>query len=52
MIIGWTVKQLEMNKYQIPQYERKIEYLNQSIDDTIKALKELGIDYKTISTER
>lgn len=48
---SWTYNRLEMSKSQIPQYERKIEYLNKEIDDTIKKLKEFGIDYKKISTE-
>lgn len=48
---SWTYNRLEMSKSQIPQYERNIEYLNKEIDDTIKKLKEFGIDYKNISTE-
>lgn len=47
----WTSNLLNMNKSQIPQYERRIEYLNKEIDDTIQKLKEFGIDYKKISTE-
>jgi hypothetical protein len=45
---SWTYNRLEMSKSQIPQYERKIEYLNKEIDDTIKKLKEFGVDYTII----